>query len=90
MLENKNEYLKKLYFKLENMMCDDEYMSNDILDLALDIISQQKRVIAELNKEIIKLEDLIDIEKIKSVSTNVTEGYTVDDLRARNKERLNK
>lgn len=44
----------------------------------------------ELNIAINKLEDLIDIEKIKSVSTNVTESYTVDDLRARNKERLNK
>ena len=40
----------------------------------------------ELNIAINKLEDLIDIEKIKSVSTNVTESYTVDDLRARNKE----
>ena len=44
----------------------------------------------ELNIAINKLEDLIDIEKIKSVSTNVTESYTVDDLRARNKERLKK
>ena len=47
-MKNKKEYLDKLYSKLDNMLCNDECMANDILDLALDIISQQKRVIKEL------------------------------------------
>lgn len=47
-MKNKKEYLDKLCSKLDNMLCDDECMANDILDLALDIISQQNRVIKEL------------------------------------------
>lgn len=50
MLKNKKEYLDKLYSKLNSMLDNEECMSNDILDLALDIISQQKRVIKELEE----------------------------------------
>lgn len=68
--------------------------NGEILHNAMSLIWAQAKYIKdleiELNMAINKLEDLIDIEKIKSVSTNVTESYTVDDLRARNKERLNK
>lgn len=48
MLKHKKEYLDKLYSKLECMMENEKSISNDILDLMLDILSQQKRIVEEL------------------------------------------
>ena len=50
-LNNKKEYLNRLYSKLDDMLCDEACMSNDILDLTLDIISQQRRVIKDLDNK---------------------------------------
>lgn len=46
----KKDYLNKLYYKLNNVLSDEECINNEILDLTLDIISQQKRVIKELEE----------------------------------------
>lgn len=51
MINNKKEYLNRLYSKLDDMLCDEGCMSNDILDLTLDIISQQRRVIKDLDNK---------------------------------------
>lgn len=51
MLKRKKEYLNELYSKLSDMLEDEKYTSRDVLELALDIISQQKRVIKELEKD---------------------------------------
>lgn len=51
MINNKKEYLNRLYSKLNDMLCDEKCMSNDILDLTLDIISQQRRVIKDLENK---------------------------------------
>ena len=48
MITYKENYLNKLYSKLSDMLEDDKHTSRDILDLAIDIIYQQKRVIKEL------------------------------------------
>lgn len=48
MITYKENYLNQLYSKLSDMLEDDKHTSRDILDLAIDIISQQKRVIKEL------------------------------------------
>lgn len=62
MINNKKEYLNRLYSKLDDMLCDEECMSNDILDLTLDIISQQRRVIKDLDN---KYKEFNNSNKIK-------------------------
>ena len=62
MINDKKEYLNRLYSKLDDMLCDEECMSNDILDLALDIISKQRIVIKDLDN---KYKEFNNSNKIK-------------------------
>lgn len=62
MINDKKEYLNRLYSKLDDMLCDEECMSNDILDLTLDIISKQRIVIKDLDN---KYKEFNNSNKIK-------------------------
>lgn len=66
----KVNYLKDLYEKLDSMLCDDKCIDNSILDLSIDIINQQARVIKELQSNACGTKDEV-IQSMKNIIDNI-------------------